>query len=87
MVSSEAGQAILVHSTTLLDAAGPVTDGWLSARDGLIEDRGSGDGWLRHRADHTVVDGSGQLLLPGLTDFMEYHLTTVSDMIIFIKQG
>ena len=68
MLRPTTGVPVVVHSTTLLDAAGPVVDGWLTASDGFITGRGIGDGWRRHRTDHTVVDGSDRMLLPGLVD-------------------
>ena len=64
----EPGAPVVVHSTTLLDAAGPVDDGWLSASDGLITDRGRGDGWRQWATDGTVADGSRRMLLPGFVD-------------------
>lgn len=69
MTTSEApGGSLVVRSTTVVDAAGTVTDAWVASRHGRITATGSGDGWRAHADGAAVVDGSGCHLVPGFVD-------------------
>lgn len=68
MTAARPGGPLVVRSTTVVDAAGVVTDAWVSSRDGRITATGSGDGWREHTEGAEVVDGSGGYLVPGFVD-------------------
>lgn len=65
---AEPGGALVVHSVSVLDAAGPLEQAWVSARDGRITGVGRGGGWREHTDAAAVVDGRGHHLLPGFVD-------------------
>ncbi len=68
MTATRPGGPLVVRSTTVVDAAGVVTDAWVSSRDGRITATGSGDGWREHAEGAEVVDGGGGYLVPGFVD-------------------
>ncbi len=49
---------------------GPVADGWVAARDGVITATGHGDAWelLERTVDARVVDAAGRVVMPGFVD-------------------
>lgn len=67
-VSEPPGAPLVVHSTSVVDATGVRDDAWVSARDGRIDQVGHGEGWREHEQGATVVDGTGQRLVPGFVD-------------------
>ena len=65
-------KAILIHGVTKIDAEGEITDFWLLARGGVIEQIGVGDGWTQHTVGAILVDGEGNYLTPGFLD-IHFH--------------
>jgi N-acetylglucosamine-6-phosphate deacetylase len=61
---------LIIHSARLVDAGLEIPDAWVLLAGGIVRERGSGSSWrsLADVATAEIVDGEGNVLVPGFID-------------------